>query len=1086
MAHPLHVNLFGGEVDDVNVVDTETLDNIMDNILHDTDVVDDPDFGENSKTELLNGYDTEIVPDSDDDMKDAYDSKGFSLRSRSFVQRFAAASSDVISQYQPPCRVLDYSNLNADGGYLGGLATVLSVFPRNQVSSSNFQNDMQAAELHIQDRKISDVKEPCLADFACCDVGCVDSMKLSEGSEIDEDVKSIQRKTREVSIVYTRKKKRCHDSENKEVQILEKLNDDLNDSGGLSYVGSQEPEDLSDALLFVDQYVYGNAIAMPPTPTTAVIMNEISPPVLSAKGVQNMARLAKIRNSKVKTGFFEWNGSEGGSESVASGNKVDLSFKGNRYGQTYVRRSPSVRSLVLKELRSPGVLLTETAGTRESSNSKRELNVLTFLDTKLAVYELKKDKMAKQSYEEKDSKECNKLLDQLANREAIELEAGAGDQEQEDVCDVGTGTQIAAEAIQALSYSVFADYSEVNSNKCPNRMLDDPLGGNQKNVNSCIWSFPKKARSVARGSAGWPKCSRKNSWHYKDNMQASKLKLRRNWVQLASSECMNERSFKDHMKINFAKRRKLHDAKEAEVDGFKENIDAPIMAADIPLCNLKYRRMRTNIFPSPGSLKSSSLYNINDHIVSNSMDEKGAALKARPRRQGRGSIDNMLNVSAQKRNQSKLFYGKSCKTRKLLGEENKGDRTGNTSLAKMDPIQKGPYTKGKFGCTRSDMLEVSQSGSWYLTNYPRDKRTCRTRLDNSDGSSHLGNSVPRACMEERNHYPLTSHLNSESCFSDATKNGASLEQLSESAVNLQLNRKYNIGSVPVADSATHKSNYNMHSLDADCRTSTDDIPINMYDDHHDQNYKKRRPTSALSRELARLGFRDSMPEFNSEYLRQRKTLADMCVLLSHNLDESTRKQQLKILMRLGVPLAYSASYATHFVTDKFARTRNILEFIAQGKPVVTHLWLESCDRAGSYISDTNYILRDLKREKELGFTLPTSLDRARQCPLLKGYRVFITQNAKPGKEILACLVKAVHGQVLDVDLDSVSKDDIIMDDMMILSCEEDEAYCRLLLEKGAPVYSSEILLNGIIIQKLEFERHQLFTNHVKRHKYDAS
>lgn len=108
------------------MVDTETLDNIMDNILHDTDVIDDPDFGENSKTELLNGYDTEIVPDSDDDMKDTYDSKGFSLRSRGFVQRFAAASSDVISQYQPSCRVLDYSNLNADGGYLGGIYLLLS------------------------------------------------------------------------------------------------------------------------------------------------------------------------------------------------------------------------------------------------------------------------------------------------------------------------------------------------------------------------------------------------------------------------------------------------------------------------------------------------------------------------------------------------------------------------------------------------------------------------------------------------------------------------------------------------------------------------------------------------------------------------------------------------------------------------------------------------------------------------------------------------------------------------------------------------------------------------------------------------
>lgn len=129
------------------------------------------------------------------------------------------------------------------------------------------------------------------------------------------------------------------------------------------------------------------------------------------------------------------------------------------------------------------------------------------------------------------------------------------------------------------------------------------------------------------------------------------------------------------------------------------------------------------------------------------------------------------------------------------------------------------------------------------------------------------------------------------------------------------------------------------------------------------------------------------------------------------------------------------SDATHFVTDEFVRTRNILEAIAFGKPVVTHLWLESCAQACCLIDEKNYILRDAKKEREFGFSMPISLARASQHPLLQvmmmdicimikcsnykiifiiylqGHRVFITPNTKPGTEILAGLVKAVHGLV---------------------------------------------------------------------------
>lgn len=77
------------------------------------------------------------------------------------------------------------------------------------------------------------------------------------------------------------------------------------------------------------------------------------------------------------------------------------------------------------------------------------------------------------------------------------------------------------------------------------------------------------------------------------------------------------------------------------------------------------------------------------------------------------------------------------------------------------------------------------------------------------------------------------------------------------------------------------------------------------------------------------------------------------------------------------------SDATHFVADEFVRTRNMLEAIAVGKPVVTHLWLESCGQASCLIDEKSYMLRDARKEKEFGFSMPISLARACQHPILQ-------------------------------------------------------------------------------------------------------
>ncbi|XP_020591478.1 uncharacterized protein LOC110032247 isoform X2 [Phalaenopsis equestris] len=237
--------------------------------------------------------------------------------------------------------------------------------------------------------------------------------------------------------------------------------------------------------------------------------------------------------------------------------------------------------------------------------------------------------------------------------------------------------------------------------------------------------------------------------------------------------------------------------------------------------------------------------------------------------------------------------------------------------------------------------------------------------------------------------------------------------------------------------------------------------------------------SPISRELIRLETSYTSPSKLND-VRRRKDMACFHVCFSNHLNKDVIKQQEKILKRLGIQEVSSSLEATHFVADRFVRTRNMLEAMAMGKPVVTPMWLESCGQASSSIDEKNYILRDSRKEKEIGFSMPVSLARACELPLLQGKRVYVTRNARPNQELISSLVKVAGGQALKRIELSITEDDKLPDNLLILSGEEDFAVCAPLLKKGAVVFSSELLLNGIVIQKLEYERHQLFLNQVKR------
>ncbi|KAI3890599.1 hypothetical protein MKW92_041009 [Papaver armeniacum] len=269
--------------------------------------------------------------------------------------------------------------------------------------------------------------------------------------------------------------------------------------------------------------------------------------------------------------------------------------------------------------------------------------------------------------------------------------------------------------------------------------------------------------------------------------------------------------------------------------------------------------------------------------------------------------------------------------------------------------------------------------------------------------------------------------------------------------------------------------------------NTLDAASPVFTQYHCRNKSRKKSLlrPSLAEELTRLDSIEASPNVVKD-LRKRRDMASIRVLFSNHLNEDIINHQQKVIHLL----YYSSSIvlfqdgsafalhhllqATHFIADQFARTRNMLEAIAHGKHVVTHLWLESCEQAGCLIDEKNYILRDPKKEKEIGFSMPVTLARCAQKLNLQDKQVFITPNVKPSKQLVSDLAKAVHGQIVEEMGKFAKNSNKIPDDLLVFSCEEDHRICMPLVKKGAAIYSSEILLTGIIVQKLEYGRHRLF------------
>ncbi|MBA0553642.1 hypothetical protein Golob_012806 [Gossypium lobatum] len=811
----------------------------------------------------------------------------------------------------------------------------------------------------------------------------------------------------------------------------------------LEYVDSQEPGESSQAiaLCFVDNFLSFNSVDL--CQGVEERTRTKSPLVSSAKGTRHLAKIIN-RGSPVKeVGTFEW------FESCHQGETDSFSKRmtgASEFGDL------SHQDLHNKGQRSLSNEHEEEHASRHSLSGFKDQG----LKASIGIEKESEGNMVNGSF-----KEVDELMKTKSSSEKFEASGTARDIP--DMFDVGFSTQIAAEAMEALCYGL--PCKACDTCEAVEGALTDLLEGEAMSRTHLVHHSLQKVAACEIGEVGKESIRRKRSARrYNKNISSSswncnyqefshKLKPETSkskqskldesvsqnnlencetymtaFIPDMQNLCRKQLSQEEHI---------IHQTRHckggANVKKIKDQMEKPrVMTNNVEGSILTYKRKRKSVVANPpkslsGKQKCAKLHS---YASAETLDGKLSEQRSSPQE---AAIARYLrldtwNCPKGKRTQRKVPIHSSGKSNmhasftSVGAEEHKLDPVRNKKMPEDDETNSSNFNmKGRM-CTSLSWPSLESNSDESLS-----RQNCKEQVSGVTTNSDLAAPNIR-----------------ESAWDLDGVNAAQTEKPyyvdSTSIINGLKN--HNFGE-PLRNTIEPSGKECITTLC--CKKSVNEASLNNRPYvYHRKPCNKNLPKPSLLKELIGLGVPKLMSDFTHRGFRARKELAYIRVLFSQHLDDDVVKQQKKIAARLGICITSCSLDATHFIADKFVRTRNMLEAIALGKSVVTNLWLDSCGQASCLLDERNYILRDSKREKEIGFNMAVSLARARRYPLLKvvDRRICITQSVKPNKEMIASLAKAVGGEVVE------AKDQKIPDDLLILSCEQDLAICKPLFEKG--------------------------------------
>ncbi|KAJ7955026.1 BRCT domain DNA repair protein [Quillaja saponaria] len=1120
LAWETQVMNIGGETQVVSVAGETQVMNIDD----ETQVLDDSDDSENRNTQLVDGFDEEVVIDSGVEETDRTEVLGDTSELFNYDPISGESSKSVDRekiQCEPLCENKEKTSPHTDAitgkqpssGQMPPRFTYTHVEALETTALVNCSKALKGtiSETYSVMTTSQSFKQLALKDNN--ESSASDSEKVREEVDQEHDhgtctehVKQFGDKQKS-RIASSTVRKLFYDyppAENKGCQIINNISrEDLLDLSakdgelaGLSYVDSQEPGELSqaNALDFVDKFLKdNNTLEFDPEIDHGKTVVEKSKSLPSAKGQKSLAKITSNRNTGGGTGIFDWDDSredEGGGD-IFLRRKRDFFYSGSHRRKSF----PQLQ-------KNKGSRPDECIDDDKQLHISNKRTSLVNSDSRLVLHFPELNTKTVQEAKGKSKWNLVNALDEQCEIDSCrrQLEANATERDGQQMLNVGLDTQMAAEAMEALSNGDGVINRDTNnSNKAFRNSIEDhptcsPTGktkgissskkpsSRRKEFRSDMQAACRKSQRLMRSGATEDPLITES----KRTLLSAEGNLTTGW---SKSRCeMHPENIVQGMAGRALKRSR-----------FEELIDCHGTAGVSGERLVKKRHLQDRIGDfTPVAYRTRRSSVVNQLVkpkrpYSSSIEENNSLAEA-------GSLEDQRNSGASVHASNVLSTKSSNLYPGQFGQvENSKMSQAEQLIPKLSSIADN-IINDAFSCPRrrshrnvslhgkgSDHLDGSSKPSvqpgknWESRAKNKSSQSDASRIQipacacpvmSSVGRKLEGKLLELILDKAGSGDPPICGIDNDVDPNSNRKNGGSLL----SAENVEVNNR-----LDESPRERYKSSDSACATPANCKTPVNaGSPICMGNEYYKQSCKRNLSRPSLLKEIRSLSATGTQPATPSKDLRKRRDMSDVRVLYSRHLDEDIIKHQKKILAWLGASVASSITDATHFIADQFVRTRNMLEAIASGKPVVTHLWLETCGQTSCFVEEKNYLLRDAKKEKEFGFNMSVSLIRACRHPLLEDRRVLITPNTKPSKEILSSLVKAVHGQAVERIGRSALKDDKMNDDLLILSCEEDYATCLPFLEKGASVYSSELLLNGIVTQKLEYERHRLFADNVKR------
>ncbi|KAL6188652.1 hypothetical protein ACLB2K_040043 [Fragaria x ananassa] len=865
------------------------------------------------------------------------------------------------------------------------------------------------------------------------------------------------------------------------------------DLAGLSYADSQEPGELSqaNALNFVDKFLQDNVEEFDKEGECRKSSKKISKVVSSAKGPQILAKKANEISLVTDAGIYEWDDNredEGGGE-LFRRKRTDF-FSGGSHGS---KSLPQPRKAKRNRADEPH-------DNKQTLQGKNKIVGAVHSDSKLLVQNSKASEVMECEDEMRHKRNLTNEFDEQFNMCSTrgQLDAHVNKPQVPEMLNVGFDTQIAAEAMEALFNDEGISNCEVD-NAIHRNSPEGSMGEKMKNTSV------KKPPSRKRAHLSDAGVDCRKSQQAKKTRRVDPNSIEDSSIAPLENSKNARKPHESALVITKSKKAKSRAANHVNINQRKVSERTPSVSIDrgtegSKKQNLQHSRTFTPIACRTRQSMLVNQFNEAENPSSDCGDESnnvmedvaGVQLSENSSKLG---LNQASRVGNTKQNQNEhadvnfeavgngvklvgLSFPRGRRSRRIMSSKVHGP--GNLDVPSEPSIQ--PEKFGNYGTRRKRSQEARST-----TVDNTFKRETRSSTRGSLVNKNLEENCAQKNLDKGGCDGSPPHCNSSHDDGKTISEKIIVEKTVRVPDRFHDARSF---SVKMMDESPRQKGSCQQS-DAACTTPVnhnkvavnDASPVCMGNEYFKQSCKRSLSRPSLLKELRDLSPLEYEPTSASKDLRRRRDMTDVRVLYSHHLDEDIIKKQKKVLGRLGVSVASSMTDATHFIADQFVRTRNMLEAIAFGKPVVTHLWLESCGQANRFIDEKTYILRDSKKEKEFGFSMPASLARACQYPLLKilqDRKVFITPSTKPGKETISSLVKAVNGQAVERIGRFALTANQIPDNLLVISCEEDYEICVPLLEKGAAVYSSELVLNGIVTQRLEFERHRLFTDQVKK------